>query len=210
MDEWLRLACTCHGKSEVFKFSGQRNHQIAHKPSIFGKYRCVHNVFTKKCSRGCNYIGRTDRLLRTRVAEHILKWVVEAMNTSGFSENMKDRRPASSIARHLIGCGHKVEPNTAFSSLHRNSKDKLLRFIEALATPYYAFINNLFSPFNYLSSLGTYLSILMNCKLVRVFWTLTLLCLLTFTYDQSVQNVFHGCIMQRTSSHCLIQNDKGI
>ena len=45
----------------------------------------------------------------------------------------KDRRPASSIARHLIECGHRVESNTAFSLLYRNSKGKLLRFIEALA-----------------------------------------------------------------------------
>ena len=79
------------------------------------------------------YIGRTDRSLRTRVAEHIPKWLVEAMNTSEFPENVKDRHPASSIARHLIECGHKVENNAAFSLLHKNTKDKSFRSIEALA-----------------------------------------------------------------------------
>ena len=68
-----------------------------------------HFVYDFKCSCGFNYIGRTDRSLRTWVTEHILKWLVEAMNTSEFPENVKDRRPASSIARHLIECGHKVE-----------------------------------------------------------------------------------------------------
>ena len=55
------------------------------------------------------------------------------MKTSEFPENVKDRRPASSIARHLIECGHKVEPDKAFSLLYKNSKDRLLRFIEGLA-----------------------------------------------------------------------------
>ena len=64
-------------------------------------------------------LGGTDRSLRTQVAEHIPKWLVEAMNASEFPENMKDRRPASSIARHLIECGHKVEFNTALSLLHK-------------------------------------------------------------------------------------------
>ena len=54
------------------------------------------------------------------------------MNIPEFPENVKDRRSASSISRHLIECGHKVEPNTAFSLLHRNSKGKLLGFKEAL------------------------------------------------------------------------------
>ena len=56
------------------------------------------------------------------------------MNTSEFPKNLKIRHPASSFARHLIECGYKVEPNTAFSLLHKNSKGKLLRFIEGLAT----------------------------------------------------------------------------
>ena len=55
------------------------------------------------------------------------------MNTSGFPENSKGRRPASSIAKHLIESGHRVEPDKAFSLLYKNSKGRLLRFIEALA-----------------------------------------------------------------------------
>ena len=96
-------------------------------------YVTSHCVYDFKCSCGCNYIGRTDRSLRTRAAEHIPKWLVEAMNTSGFPENSKDRRPASSIAKHLIESGHRVEPDKAFSLLYKNSKGRLLRFIEALA-----------------------------------------------------------------------------
>ena len=69
--------------------------------------RCINDF---KCSCGCNYIERTDRSIRTRAAEHIPKWLVEAMNKSGFPENSKDRRPASSIAKHLIESGHRVEP----------------------------------------------------------------------------------------------------
>ena len=93
-------------------------------------FNCVYDF---KCSCLCINIGRTDRSLRTRVAEHTPKQLVEAMNTSKFSVNVKGRRPAFSIARHLIECGHKVEPNTAFSLLHKKSRGKLLRFTEALA-----------------------------------------------------------------------------
>ena len=81
-------------------------------------YVTSHCVYDFKCSWGSNYIRETDRSLKTRVAEHIRKWLVEALNTSELPENVKDHRPASSITRHLIECGHKDEPNTAFSLFH--------------------------------------------------------------------------------------------
>ena len=96
-------------------------------------YVTSHCVYDFTCSCGCNYIGRTDRSIRTRAAERIPRWLVEAMNKSGFPKNSKDRRPTSSIAKHLMESEHKVEPDRAFSLLYKNSKGRLLRFMEALA-----------------------------------------------------------------------------
>ena len=40
------------------------------------------------------------------------------MNASEFPKNLKDYHPSSSIVRHLIESGHKVEPNKAVSLLY--------------------------------------------------------------------------------------------
>ena len=113
--------------------------------------RCLYNF---KCSCSCNYIGRPDRSLITRAAEQIPKWLVEAMNTSGFHANSKYRRPASLIAKYLIESGHKFEPDKAFTLLYKNSTPRSLRFIEALGIWKFASKNNLFSSYNFLGSVG--------------------------------------------------------
>ena len=107
--------------------------QVRKSPVLVNDHVTSHCVYKFKCSCGYNYIGRTDRSLKTRVSEHIPKWLNEAMDETDYPNNLCDRRPASSIAKHLIESGHKVNTGEAFNVLFKSNKGKLLRFIEALA-----------------------------------------------------------------------------
>ena len=55
------------------------------------------------------------------------------MDETDYPNNLCDRRPASSIAKHLIESGHKINTGEAFNVLFKSNKGKLLRLIEALA-----------------------------------------------------------------------------
>ena len=66
------------------------------------------------------------------MAEHMPKYVLEAMNRPDKQRMNASRRPASSIARHLIESGHKIDPATAFSVVLRHRDPHRLRILEAL------------------------------------------------------------------------------
>ena len=51
------------------------------------------------------------------------------MDETDYSSNPCDRRPTSSIAKHLIESGHKINTGRAFNILFKRNKAKLLRFI---------------------------------------------------------------------------------
>ena len=55
------------------------------------------------------------------------------MDETDYPNNLCDCRPASSIAKHLIESGHKINTGEAFNVLFKSNNGKLLRFIEALA-----------------------------------------------------------------------------
>ena len=61
-----------------------------------------------------------DRSLKTRVSEHIPKWLNDAMDETDYPNNLCDRRPASPIAKHLIESGHKVNTGEAFNVLFKS------------------------------------------------------------------------------------------
>ena len=104
--------------------------------SVGAKSHCIYQ-FT--CDCGNSYIGRTDRCLKSRIKEHLPKWVLRAVESGPQTETTR-RLPASSIARHLLTSCHKVNPDNAFRVLLSHPNPTFLRFAEAVA------INNLRPP----------------------------------------------------------------
>jgi hypothetical protein len=90
-----------------------------------------HVVYQFTCSCGDTYIGRTDRYLLERMAEHIPKYLVRIMATQGTTKT-ENRNPASSIAKHLLAKGHVVDPEHSFKVLVRCRNPRLLAFYEAI------------------------------------------------------------------------------
>ena len=91
-----------------------------------------HVIYQFTCSCGDTYIGRTDRCLAQRVSEHIPKWLVQRMTQPRTSTLACDKNPASSITKHLMKTGHKVDLTQSFKVLLRNRTPRLLAFCEAL------------------------------------------------------------------------------
>ena len=98
---------------------------------------CVtsHCIYQFTCNCGNSYIGRTNHHLKSRVNEHIPKWLLINMEAQDFPNNSHDRRPISSIAQHLVGSGHRLQDPSSnnFRILFRNCKGRMVHFIEALA-----------------------------------------------------------------------------
>lgn len=98
--------------------------------SPYTKSNCIYQ-FTCKCQS--TYIGRTERQLGNRVAEHIPKWLHSQLSDSSrVSRPLKKKEPASSIGRHLLSTGHIIDTASAFRVVYRTPNRKLLRFVEAL------------------------------------------------------------------------------
>ncbi|CAH8570683.1 hypothetical protein MS3_00008165 [Schistosoma haematobium] len=75
---------------------------------------------------------RSNRTLQSRVNEHMPRWL-QNQCLSNDPINVGGRKPSSSIAKHIIETGHKIDINTAFRTLYRNCQGWILEFIEALA-----------------------------------------------------------------------------
>ncbi|CAH8634971.1 unnamed protein product [Schistosoma bovis] len=103
------------------------------KPKVHGN-DCVtsHCVYQFKCVCGHTYIGRSNRDLNIRVSEHVPKWLQKQIQSSD-PIRAEDKHPSSSIAKHIIETGHKIDLNSAFVVLYKSVKGRILRFIEALA-----------------------------------------------------------------------------
>jgi hypothetical protein len=104
-------------------------------------YARSHLIYQFQCRSCCaTYIGRTERQLRARVAEHIPQWVQRVVNQPNGIETRSTedvirahRMPSSSIARHLITSRHFVDPQTAFKVVYATLDSRLLKFAEAVA-----------------------------------------------------------------------------
>ena len=70
-------------------------------------------------------------MLKTRVGD-IPKWLENQIN-SPYPINGNGRYPASSIAKHLIEIGYKVNVSNLFKVVYKIKKGRMLRFAEALA-----------------------------------------------------------------------------
>jgi hypothetical protein len=105
--------------------------------SLFAK---SHIIYEYKCGCSETYIGRSERQLGVRVAEHIPKWVMEKVNdsqdnstVSGLHNQSGSRTPASSIARHLIALHHPVDREKSFKIIYSTRNKRTLHFAEAVA-----------------------------------------------------------------------------
>ncbi len=78
-------------------------------------------VYQFTCTCGCKYIGRTQRQLAARAAEHLPNWLFK----------QEDRVPRSSITKHLLDSGHSVDVKSSFRVLVRARTDRILRYLEA-------------------------------------------------------------------------------
>ncbi|CAH8588824.1 unnamed protein product [Dicrocoelium dendriticum] len=91
-----------------------------------------HVVYQFTCGCGDIYIGRTDRQLAQRVAEHVPRWLEQLMTQQNGVDPRMNRSPASSITKHLLATRHQVNPETAFKVLLRNNNPLILAISEAL------------------------------------------------------------------------------
>ena len=80
-------------------------------------------LYEFNCTCGSKYIGRTERRLSQRMAEHVPRWLLHG-----------ERRPktSSAIARHLQECTPTVPAKSCFSILRRCKGKFHLRVLEAL------------------------------------------------------------------------------
>ena len=97
-----------------------------------------HVIYEFQCGCGATYVGRTERQLRTRAAEHIPAWVQRELQGSGTTQTTNSvsqthRPPASSIARHLLQTGHQVDRGGSFRIIYTTPNPRLLKFAEAIA-----------------------------------------------------------------------------
>jgi hypothetical protein len=122
----------------VYKTARIPTASIKQTPPMYAK---SHLIYQFRCG-SCNitYIGRTERHLRVRVAEHIPQWVQRAMNEANEMGTRSTegvigthRMPSSSIARHLITSRHYTDPQTAFKVVYATPDSRLLKFAEAVA-----------------------------------------------------------------------------
>nr|CAH8828540.1 unnamed protein product [Trichobilharzia regenti] len=91
-----------------------------------------HCIYQFECTCGHTYIGRTHRSLQVRASEHIPKWLQKQMESSE-PINGENRRPSSSIAKHIIETGHKIDVNRSFKPIYKTCLGRILKFVEALA-----------------------------------------------------------------------------
>ncbi|CAH8837417.1 unnamed protein product [Trichobilharzia szidati] len=100
---------------------------IKGRNSVDSTSNCIYK-FT--CSCGDTYIGRTNRMFQCRRKEHVPKWLLNHIENPNASN--LNRNPASSIAKHLLMSGHKININDCFTIISHNSNSRLLKVMEAL------------------------------------------------------------------------------
>ncbi|KAA3676340.1 uncharacterized protein DEA37_0008136 [Paragonimus westermani] len=75
---------------------------LPHIKTRISELSTSHCIYQFTCSCGDVYIGRTDRSLRLRMKEHVPKYIEDLMCGVTRRDPTKQRKAASSIARHLL------------------------------------------------------------------------------------------------------------
>ena len=83
-----------------------------------------HYIYQFTCDCGSNNIGKTERILKTRVGDYIPKWLENQIH-SPYPIDGSGRYPASSIAKHLIETGHVI--NSSKVNVCKNKRGRMLR-----------------------------------------------------------------------------------
>lgn len=58
-------------------------------------------------------MGRSNRDLQIRVSKHVPKWLQKQIKSND-PIRVDDKHPPSSIARHIVETGHKIDVDTVF------------------------------------------------------------------------------------------------
>jgi hypothetical protein len=124
--------------SIVYKTTRIPTTPVYQPPSLYAKSHLLYQFQCRSCY--ATYIGRTERQLRARVAEHIPQWVqralieADAVGTRSNEDGTRTHRlPSSSIARHLLTSHHYADPQTAFKVIYATPDSRILKFAEAIA-----------------------------------------------------------------------------
>ena len=90
------------------------------KKSLHVTSNCIYQF---SCICGSTYIGRTERILTTRISEHPPKNLI--LNRS--------KLPTSALGRHILYSGPVVDRNLSFKIIARMKNPQSIRFAEASA-----------------------------------------------------------------------------
>ena len=99
------------------------------------------------------------------------------MDEAKYPNNLCEHRPASSIVKHLIESGYRIDISEAFNILSKSSKDNVFRFIKALVIRNFNRDSISLSTYNCPSGMGIHLLLLTFWWLVNnlAFWWSTLM-----------------------------------
>ena len=111
-----------------FKYRG---YNLANEGINSSTLSTLYAVYQFTCSCEDKYIGRTERCLSRRIAEHISKYLRSLMNWRTPTTHNVKRNPTSSIAKHILDTWNKVDPETSFGILLHNHNLKVLQLCGA-------------------------------------------------------------------------------
>ena len=86
-------------------------------------------IYKFSCGCGSSYVGRTERRLGVRMAEHLPKWSLE----QGARRPRSSAEPSSAITRHVTNCQlfQRSAADRCFSVVARARHARMLPFLEA-------------------------------------------------------------------------------
>lgn len=83
--------------------------------------------------------------MQSRVRKHVLRWFQNQLVLNA-SIKMGNRKPCSSIAKHIIEMRHRMDINTVFRMLYRKCQERILRLLEVLTIIIYGYVITLDFP----------------------------------------------------------------
>lgn len=84
-------------------------------------------IYKFQCTCSATYIGRTERQLSTRIAEHLPRWL------SIPSSNNKTKNPTSAITKHILQSSHQTSNSPNSFTIVAQSTKFMLPTLESVA-----------------------------------------------------------------------------
>nr|CAH8846601.1 unnamed protein product [Trichobilharzia regenti] len=82
-------------------------------------------IYKFTCSCGDTYIGRTNKMFQCRRKEHVPKWLLNHIENPNVI-NLNRNPASSSIAKHLLMSGHKININDCFTIILSHTSNSRL------------------------------------------------------------------------------------